>query len=126
MVVIRLSRQGAKKRPFYHVVVADSRFAATGRFIEKLGFFNPIAGPKEERIRLNVERIEHWIKNGAQPSDRVQSIMRENELGPEEAAKRREAKRAAEKARRAAKAAREAAAAAEAAAQGDAAQGETA
>ena len=87
MVVIRLRRLGAKKRPFYHVVGADSRFASTGRFIEQVGFFNPIAAGKEERLRLNAERIAYWIGVGAQPSDRVQSLIKENEMGPEAAAK---------------------------------------
>lgn len=75
MVVVRLVRGGAKKRPFYQVVVADSRCAVNGRFIENLGFFNPIASGKEERLRLNRERIEHWIKQGAQLSPRVADLF---------------------------------------------------
>ncbi|MBU3826183.1 MAG: 30S ribosomal protein S16 [Candidatus Anaerobiospirillum merdipullorum] len=114
MVVIRLRRLGAKKRPFYHVVVADSRFASTGRFIEQLGFFNPIARGKEERLRLNAERLQYWISVGAQASDRVQRLMKENEMGPEAVAKMREEKRAAKvEAKKAAAAAVAAAAAAE-------------
>lgn len=113
MVVIRLRRLGAKKRPFYHVVVADSRFSATGRFIEQLGFFNPIARGQEERLRLNAERIAHWISVGAQPTDRVKALIKENEMGPEAATQKREEKRAARLAQRKAEA--EAKAAAEAA-----------
>ncbi|MBO8415104.1 MAG: 30S ribosomal protein S16 [Proteobacteria bacterium] len=113
MVVIRLRRLGAKKRPFYHVVVADSRFSATGRFIEQLGFFNPIAKGQEERLRLNAERIAHWISVGAQPTDRVKALIKENEMGPEAVAKKREEKHAARMAKRQAEA--EAKAAAEAA-----------
>lgn len=114
MVVIRLRRVGAKKRPFYHVVVADSRFAATGRFIEQVGIFNPIAQGKEVRLRLDVDRVNHWISNGAQPSDRVQRLIKENEMGAEAVAKYREDKHAAIVARRKAKAEAEAAAKAEA------------
>ncbi len=113
MVVIRLRRLGAKKRPFYHVVVADSRFAATGRFIEQLGFFNPIARGNEERLRLNAERVQYWLSVGAQPSDRVQCLIKENEMGPEAAAKLREEKRAAKAAAKAEAKAAAAAAAAE-------------
>jgi len=77
MVTIRLSRGGAKKRPFYHVVVTDSRNARDGRYIERLGFFNPVATGGEERLRLNQERIEHWVSKGAQTSDRVASLIKE-------------------------------------------------
>ncbi len=76
MVVIRLSRRGAKDRPFYHVVVADSRFARDGRFIEKVGYFNPVAKGQETRLHLEVERIEEWVAKGAQPSDRVASLLK--------------------------------------------------
>lgn len=76
MVTIRLARSGAKKRPFYHVTVADSRRARNGRFIERVGFFNPIAKGHEERLRLDLERIEHWISKGAQPSERVASLIK--------------------------------------------------
>lgn len=75
MVVIRLSRTGAKKRPFYHIVVADKRRSRDGRFIEQLGYFNPIAAGKEVRLTLDLTRVEHWIKQGAQPSDRVKHLM---------------------------------------------------
>ena len=77
MVTIRLSRGGAKKRPFYHIVVTDSRNARDGRYIERLGFFNPVAQGGEERLRTNLERIEHWISKGAQTSDRVASLLKE-------------------------------------------------
>ncbi len=78
MVTIRLSRGGAKKKPFYQMVVADSRRARDGRFIENVGFFNPMAKGQEERLRINMERIEYWIGTGAQPSDRVSSLIKEN------------------------------------------------
>lgn len=76
MVVIRLSRTGAKKRPFYHIVVADKRRARDGRFIEQLGYFNPIAAGQEIKLTLDLARADHWIKQGAQPSDRVKSLMK--------------------------------------------------
>lgn len=76
MVTIRLSRGGAKKKPFYQMVVADSRRARDGRFIENVGFFNPMAQGQEEKLRLDIERIEHWIGQGAQPSDRVASLIK--------------------------------------------------
>lgn len=77
MVVIRLSRTGAKKRPFYHIVVADKRRSRDGRFIEQLGYFNPIAAGKEIKLTLDVARAEHWISKGAQPSDRVLSLIKQ-------------------------------------------------
>ena len=76
MVTIRLSRGGAKKRPFYHIVVTDSRTRRDGLSIERLGFFNPGAKPTEEKLRLNVERAEYWIAQGAQPSDRVRHLLK--------------------------------------------------
>ena len=76
MVVIRLSRGGAKKRPFYHVVVADKRCARDGRCIERVGYFNPIAAGKDTRLHLNNERIQYWLSQGAQASDRVQQLMK--------------------------------------------------
>ncbi len=83
MLKLRLSRGGTKKRPVYKVVVADSRFARDGRFIEKVGFFNPLL-PKEkkERVGLEVERIKYWLGQGAQPTTRVARILGENELMP--------------------------------------------
>ena len=83
MLKLRLSMGGTKKRPVYKIVVADSRFARDGRFIEKLGFFNPLL-PKEkkERIGLESDRIKYWLGKGAQPTTRVARILGENELIP--------------------------------------------
>ena len=83
MLKLRLSRGGTKKRPVYKVVVADSRFSRDGRFIEKVGFFNPLL-PKEkkERIGLEAERIKYWLGQGAQPTTRVARILGENEIMP--------------------------------------------
>lgn len=77
MVTIRLSRGGAKKRPFYTVIVTDSRNRRDGRYIERLGFFNPIASGQEERLSLNQERLQYWINTGAQTSERVASLAKE-------------------------------------------------
>ena len=77
MVVIRLARGGQKNRPFYHVVVTDSRNSRDGRYIERLGFFNPLATGAEERLRLDAERIEHWQSQGAQPSERVAKLIKD-------------------------------------------------
>lgn len=77
MVIIRLQRGGAKKRPFYQVVVADSRRARNGRFIENVGFFNPTAQGQSERLRLNLERVEHWVGQGAGLSDRVARLVKD-------------------------------------------------
>lgn len=82
MVVIRLSRTGAKKRPFYHIVVADKRRARDGRFIENLGYFNPIASGKDVRLSLDLARVDHWVSQGAQPSDRVQSLIKAHKETP--------------------------------------------
>ena len=81
MLAIRMTRHGAKKRPFFHIVVADSRSPRDGRFIEKLGTYNPLL-PREhaERIKLDKERIAHWLKVGAQPSDRVAKFFAQAEL----------------------------------------------
>jgi small subunit ribosomal protein S16 len=86
MVTIRLARTGAKKRPFYHVVVTDSRNPRDGRYIERLGFFNPIAKGNEEKLRLEDERIAHWISKGAQPSERVAKLIKDAAKGQKEAA----------------------------------------
>ena len=77
MVKIRLSRGGAKKQPFYHIVVMDGRKARDGRSIERLGFFNPVARGQEERLRLALERVDYWKGVGAQVSDRVQALVSE-------------------------------------------------
>ena len=79
MVVIRLARGGSKKRPFYHVVVTDSRNRRDGRYIERVGFFNPIANEKEEGLRLDASRIEYWVSQGAKPSDRVAKLIKQAE-----------------------------------------------
>ena len=83
MLKIRLSMGGAKKRPIYKIVVADSRFPRDGRFIEKVGFFNPLLPKtKKERFSLEVERIKHWISKGAKPTLRVSRILGEAEVFP--------------------------------------------
>lgn len=77
MVVIRLACGGAKKRPFYAIVVADQRYKRDGRFIERIGFFNPVARGKEEALRLNRERIAYWLSQGAQLSTRVKTLVQQ-------------------------------------------------
>ena len=77
MVKIRLSRGGAKKKPFYHIVVTDSRKARDGRNIERIGFFNPVARGQEERLRLSLDRVDYWTGVGAQVSDRVKTLVSE-------------------------------------------------
>jgi small subunit ribosomal protein S16 len=71
-----LARGGSKKRPFYHLTVTDSRKARDSRFIERVGFFNPIARGQEERLRVDLERVAHWVSQGAQPSDRVAQLLK--------------------------------------------------
>jgi small subunit ribosomal protein S16 len=78
MVVIRLARGGAKKRPFYNVVVADSRSRRDGRFIERVGFYNPIATGNEEALRLSADRIAYWQERGAQLSETVAGLVKRN------------------------------------------------
>ena len=75
MVSIRLSRAGAKKRPFYHVVVTDSRNRRDGRYIERVGFFNPVGKEHEENLRIDIARVDHWIGHGAKPSERVAALL---------------------------------------------------
>ena len=77
MVVIRLARGGSKHRPFFHVVVADSHNRRDGRFIERVGFYNPVANEKQERVRLQADRLKHWIAQGAQVSDAVAKLIKE-------------------------------------------------
>lgn len=77
MVKIRLARGGAKKKPFYHIVVTDSRNARDGRNIERLGFFNPVARGQDERLRLDLERVDHWVNQGAQLSERVSKLVKD-------------------------------------------------
>ena len=90
MIVIRLNRGGSKKRPFYNIVVADRRNARDGRFIERLGYFNPLARGAEQRIVLDLEKVEAWVAKGAQPSDRVKRIIKDHkkqaEVEPTQAA----------------------------------------
>ena len=78
MVVIRLARGGAKKRPFFNVVVADSRNRRDGRFIERVGFYNPIAGEKDEALRLSMDRITYWQQRGAKLSDTVAGLVKKS------------------------------------------------
>lgn len=77
MVRIRLARGGAKKRPFYHLVVTDKRNPRDGRYIERLGFFNPIAVGGEQKLRVDSERAQYWIARGAQPSERVARLLQQ-------------------------------------------------
>ncbi len=77
MVVIRLARGGSKHRPFFNVVVADSRNRRDGRFIERVGFYNPVANEKQKRVRLNAERLNHWVGQGAQLSEAVAKLVKE-------------------------------------------------
>jgi len=77
MVTIRMARGGAKKRPFYQIVVTDSRNRRDGRFIERVGFFNPVAQGTEERLRVDRERVDYWLSQGAQTSDRVASLLKQ-------------------------------------------------
>ncbi|HTT49426.1 MAG TPA: 30S ribosomal protein S16 [Pseudolabrys sp.] len=112
-LVIRMARAGTKKRPVYHIVVADSRSPRDGRFIERLGHFNPLL-PKEktERLKLDLDKVQSWMKKGAQPSDRVMRFLdaagiakREKRNNPEKAVPRKERKAKAEEAAKAKEAA---------------------
>jgi small subunit ribosomal protein S16 len=77
MVKIRLTRGGAKKRPFYHIIVTDSRSARDGRNIERVGFYNPVATGGEKRVELNTERVQHWLGQGAQMTDKVADLYKQ-------------------------------------------------
>jgi small subunit ribosomal protein S16 len=77
MVTIRLARGGSKKRPFYHLTVTDSRSSRNGRFIERVGFFNPVARGAEERLRVDFDRLNYWVGTGAQLSERVAGLVQE-------------------------------------------------
>ena len=77
MVTIRLSRGGAKKKPFYHVVVTDSRSRRDGRYIERVGFFNPMARGAEKELELSLDRVDHWVSQGAGTSDRVHQLIKQ-------------------------------------------------
>lgn len=103
MVKIRLSRGGAKKRPFYSVIAVDGRTKRDGKAIERLGFFNPVAVGGEKRLQLNLDRVEHWVGCGAQLSERVAALVKEAKMGPEAAALRRATKIEKRKAAQAAK-----------------------
>src|SRR6186997_2038697 len=103
-VVIRMARAGTKKRPFYHIVAADSRYPRDGRFIERLGYYNPLLPKdKEERLKLDLDKVKAWMVKGAQPSDRVMRFLdaagvakREKRNNPEKAVPRKERKAKAE------------------------------
>ena len=82
MVTIRLARGGAKKKPFYHITVADSRRSRDGRFVERIGFFNPMAKGGEERLRLDTARLDYWKSQGAQVSPRVSSLAKDAAATP--------------------------------------------
>lgn len=121
MVIIRLARGGAKKTPFYSVVVADSRNRRDGRFIERVGFYNPLAKVGQEGLRLDVARISYWQSNGAQLSDCVARLVKDHAKGPEFAAAK-QAKDAAKVAKKKAEAEAKLAAAAKEAADAKAAE----
>ena len=113
-VVIRMARAGTKKRPFYHIVAADSRAPRDGRFIERLGYYNPLLPKdKEERLKLDMDKVKAWIGKGAQPSDRVMRFLdaagvakREKRNNPEQAIPRKERKAAREEKQKVADAAK--------------------
>ncbi len=84
MVTIRLARHGARKNPFYHITVADRAAKRDGRFIERVGFFNPLARGQEEGLRVDLARVDHWLSLGAQPSERVQSLIKRARLQAKE------------------------------------------
>ena len=117
-IVIRMARAGTKKRPFYHIVIANSRFPRDGRFIERIGYFNPLLPKdKEERLKLDLDKAKAWLKKGAQPSDRVMRFLdaagvlkRPTRNNPQKAVPRKERKAQAEEAAKAASAAPAAAA----------------
>ena len=88
MLTIRLARAGAKKRPFFHITVADSRKPRDGRFVERVGYFNPISSGKEVRLEINQERVEYWLSQGAQVSDKVLALLKEKNETPEEKERR--------------------------------------
>ena len=88
MITIRLARTGVKKRPFFHITVADSRMPRDGRFIERVGYFNPIAKGKEIRLKVNQERLDYWLAQGAQVSSRVSSLFEEKDETPEQKIKK--------------------------------------
>ncbi|MCA9273114.1 MAG: 30S ribosomal protein S16 [Phycisphaerales bacterium] len=121
MVKLRMQRHGRSHRPFYRIVAVDARFKRNGKYLERLGWFNPTPGEGEESVEINTDRVKHWLSVGAQPSDTVRDLLAERDLLTPKLAKQREMDRKMDNARRekreaAAKAAEEAKAAAEAAA----------
>ena len=94
MVIIRLARSGAKKNPYYNITVADERKPRDGAFIERVGFFNPTAQGQEQRLRIDLEKVEPWVSKGAQLSERVSSLVKEAKLSPEELEAKLSAKKA--------------------------------
>ena len=102
MVIIRLARSGAKKNPYYFITVADERRPRDGKFIERLGFFNPSASGQEERLRLDLDKLNEWVSKGAQVSDRVQTLLKEANLSPEELQAKLDVKKAKAEAKKAA------------------------
>ena len=93
MVVVRLAKSGAKKNPYYFITVADSRKPRDGAFIERLGFFNPSAKGSEERMRFNTDRLDHWITQGAQLSDKVKELAKDARLSPDDLQSKLDAKK---------------------------------
>ena len=93
MVIVRLAKSGAKKNPYYFITVADSRKPRDGAFIERLGFFNPSAKGSEERMRFNIDRLDHWIGQGAQLSDKVKELAKDARLSPDELQEKLERKK---------------------------------
>ena len=124
MVIIRLARSGAKKNPYYFITVADERRPRDGKFIERLGFFNPSANGQEERLRLDLDKLNDWVSKGAQVSERVQTLVKEANLSPEELQAKLDAKKAKSDAKKAVVEARLAKEAEEKAAQEAAAKAE--
>ena len=102
MVIIRLARSGAKKNPYYFITVADERRPRDGSFIERLGFFNPSARGQEERLRVDLDKVNEWVSKGAQLSDRVQYLVNEAMLSPEDLKAKMDAKKAKADAKKAA------------------------
>ena len=102
MVIIRLARSGAKKNPYYFITVADERRPRDGSFIERLGFFNPSARGQEERLRVDLDKINEWVSKGAQLSERVQTLVKEAKLSPEDLQAKLDAKKAKSDAKKAA------------------------
>ena len=84
MVTIRLARGGAKKRPYFHITVADSRRARDGKYIERVGFFNPIASAQNDRLNIDHERLDYWVSKGAQVTERVKTLIKESKLSTED------------------------------------------